>query len=109
MGRVESFGTDREMFAWWDSRPIDSQGGQHFLVEDRRVFMAEVPGTRKLMHCTDPFAPLGNPPLYQLFRYPDPEGMIELVETFGNAEDVLVWWKTRPTDPDDGQHILIEN
>lgn len=47
--------------------------------------------------------------MYQLFRYPDDDGMMDLVETFGSAEDVLAWWKSRPTDPDDGQHILIED
>lgn len=53
MVRVETFGSMEELLAWWDARPIDRQDGQHFLVEDGRVLMVEVPGSRKLMWCID--------------------------------------------------------
>lgn len=109
---VRLFGSLEELIAWWDARPIDGPDEQHFLIEDRRVLMVEDPRSRKLMWC-DEYRTYqsqdGGQPLYQLFRYPDADGMMELVETFKSAEDVLAWWKTRSAEPDGGQHILLEN
>lgn len=47
--------------------------------------------------------------MYTLFRYPDVAGPMVSVATFQTADEVLIWWRQRPVDPDAQQHLLVHN
>ncbi len=46
---VATFQTADEVIAWWQARPVDPDGQQHFLTQNTRVIAVESPRSRMLV------------------------------------------------------------